>query len=121
MENIDSLDYHEDLQEQQIGAKVLSSANFQENNKKIVDSSFNKAIKRGEKLPGKNAERRNMAYLDRLQRLVDKYGNDLEKNAWAMTVDSLVIKPEDIDEKYWKTQELLDSNIYQNYLLKVKK
>ena len=102
MENIDFLDYHEDLQEQQIGAKVLSSANFQENNKEIVDSSFNKAIKRGEKLTGNNAEQRNMAYLDRLQRLVDKYGNDLEKNAWAMTVDSLIIKPEDINKKYWK-------------------
>ncbi|MBR2659023.1 hypothetical protein IKD57_04040 [Candidatus Saccharibacteria bacterium] len=105
MENIDSLDYHEDLQEQQIGAKVLSSANFQENNKEIVDSSFNKAIKRGEKLPGKNAERRNMAYLERLQGMIDKYGDKFEKKVWGRTVDSLIIKPTEITDDYWKTQE----------------
>ena len=105
MENIDSLDYHENLQEQQIGAKVLSTANFQESNKGIVESSFNKAIKRGEKLSGKNAERRNIAYLERLQSMIDKYGDKFEKKVWERTVDSLIIKPAEITDDYWKTQE----------------
>ena len=106
MENIDFLDYHENLQEQQIGAKVLSTANFQESNKGIVESSFNKAVKRGEKLSGKNAERRNMAYLDRLQRLVDKYGNALEKKLWDASKKRIdIIQPEDFEEPYWKSVE----------------
>ena len=51
------------------GASVLSNSGFQK--KPIVESSFNKALKNGEKLFGKNGgERRNYAHLSRLENLV---------------------------------------------------
>ena len=50
-------------QSKELGAKTLSQVGFNERNKKIVDSSFNKALKKGEKLSGKNGERRSFAYL----------------------------------------------------------
>lgn len=45
-----------------LGAKILTQSNFEGRQKEIVDSSFNKARQQGEKLPGKNNERRNYAY-----------------------------------------------------------
>ena len=89
----------------QLGSKALSSAGFETRNKEVVDSSYDKARKRGEKLPGKNNERRNYAYLSRLENLIDKYGNDIEKRLWQASENKLVIKPEDIQESYWQTQE----------------
>ena len=49
-----------------LGASILAAAGFQDRQKDIVDSSFDKARKNDEKLPGKNSERRNFAYLSRL-------------------------------------------------------
>ena len=70
--NVSEFSYHDD---QTTGAKVLTIAGFDGSNKSIVNSSFNKLLKNGEKLPGKNNERRNLAYLRRLGELISKYGN----------------------------------------------
>ena len=65
----------------EIGSKVLSLVNFESKHKDIVESSFNKARQNKEKLPGKNNERRNFAYLSRLDRMIEKHGDALEKNS----------------------------------------
>lgn len=88
-----------------LGAKILTQAGFEIRQKPIVDSSFNRAKQRHEKLPGKNNERKNYAYLSRLDNLIEKHGNALEKRLWAESADKLVISPEDIDDNYWRTQE----------------
>ena len=88
-----------------LGAKVLSLANFESRHQPIVDSSFNKARRRGEKLPGKNNERRNYSYLSRIEKLVEKHGNRLEQKLWDASVDKLIISPNDITGDYWHTQE----------------
>ena len=63
----------------EIGSKVLSLVNFESKHKDIVESSFNKARNKKEKLPGKNNERRNFAYLSRLDRIIEKHGDAIEQ------------------------------------------
>ena len=89
----------------EIGSKVLTLVNFESKHKDIVESSFNKARNKKEKLPGKNNERRNFAYLSRLDRMVEKYGNKAEQKLWAASAENLVMNYEDIPEAYWKQQE----------------
>ena len=89
----------------EIGSKVLTLVGFESRNKDIVNSSFEKARKQKEKLPGKNNERRNFAYLSRLDNMVEKHGNALEQKLWAASAENLIIKPEDIEDSYWKQQE----------------
>ena len=89
----------------EIGSKVLTLVGFESRNKDIVNSSFEKARKQKEKLPGKNNERRNFAYLSRLDNMIEKHGNALEQKLWAASVENLIIKPEDIEDSYWKQQE----------------
>ena len=89
----------------EIGSKVLSLVNFESKHKDIVESSFNKARNNKEKLPGKNNERRNFAYLSRLDRMVEKYGNKAEQKLWAASAENLVMNYEDIPDSYWKQQE----------------
>ena len=89
----------------EIGSKVLTLVGFESRNKDIVNSSFEKARKQKEKLPGKNNERRNFAYLSRLDNMIEKHGNALEQKLWAASVENLIIKPEDIEGSYWKQQE----------------
>ena len=89
----------------EIGSKVLSLVNFESKHKDIVESSFNKARNKKEKLPGKNNERRNFAYLSRLDRMVEKYGNKAERKIWEASAENLVMDYEDIPEAYWKQQE----------------
>ena len=89
----------------EIGSKVLSLVNFESKHKDIVDSSFNKARNKKEKLPGKNNERRNFAYLSRLDRMVEKYGNKAEQKLWEASAENLVMDYEDIPDAYWKQQE----------------
>lgn len=93
-----------DLNSREIGAKVLAQSGFRARHE-IVDSSFEKARTRGERLVGKNEERRMDAYLERIAHGVEKYGSEYEKRLWDKTVDSLIMEPEDINEKYWQTQE----------------
>jgi len=89
----------------EIGSKVLSLVNFESKHKDIVESSFNKARQNKEKLPGKNNERRNFAYLSRLDRIVEKYGDKAEQKLWAASAENLIMDYEDIPEAYWKQQE----------------
>ena len=89
----------------EIGSKVLSLVNFESKHKDIVESSFNKARQNKEKLPGKNNERRNFAYLSRLNNMVEKYGDKAEQKLWAASAENLVMDYEDIPEAYWKQQE----------------
>ena len=109
IERINDQDSHEQVEEdslnRQIGARALTATGFENHQKEIVDSSFNKARKQGEKLPGKNNERRNYAYLSRLEKLIDKYGNGLEKKLWESSVNNMIVKPENITDGYWRTQE----------------
>ena len=87
-----------------LGATILSSIGF-ERRHDIVESSFNKARQRGDKLPGKNNERRNYAYIERLENLISERGNGLEKRLWRASASKLIIQPENIQDSYWKTQE----------------
>ena len=89
----------------EIGAKVLSLVNFESKHKDIVESSFNKARNNKEKLPGKNNERRNFAYLSRLNNMIEKHGDALEQKLWAASAENLVMDYEDIPDAYWKQQE----------------
>lgn len=90
--------------ERQVGAKLLSSVNFEKRHQDIVDSSFHRA----EHLPdGSGAERRNYAYVARLEDLVAKRGNEFEKRIWQESTRHLIIKPEDITDAYWHSQEEL--------------
>ena len=89
----------------EIGSKVLSLVNFESKHKDIVESSFNKARQNKEKLPGKNNERRNFAYLSRLDRMVEKYGDEAEQKLWEASTENLVMDYEDIPDAYWKQQE----------------
>ena len=89
----------------EIGAKVLTLVNFESKHKDIVESSFNKARNKKEKLPGKNNERRNFAYLSRLDRIVEKYGDEAEQKLLEASAENLVMDYEDIPDAYWKQQE----------------
>ena len=53
----------------------------------------------------KNNERRNFAYLSRLDRIVEKYGDKAEQKIWAASAENLVMDYEDIPDAYWKQQE----------------
>ena len=88
-----------------IGSKVLSLVNFESKHKDIVESSFNKARNKKEKLPGKNNERRNFAYLSRLDRMIEKHGDALEQKLWEASAENVVMDYEDIPDAYWKQQE----------------
>ena len=89
----------------EIGSKVLSLVNFESKYKDIVESSFNKASQNKEKLPGKNNERRNFAYLSRLDRMIEKHGDKAEQKIWEASAESVVMDFEDIPDSYWKQQE----------------
>ena len=89
----------------EIGSKVLSLVNFESKHKDIVESSFNKARQNKEKLPGKNNERRNFAYLSRLDRMIEKHGDKVEQKLWAASAENVVMDYEDIPDAYWKQQE----------------
>ena len=89
----------------EIGSKVLSLVNFESKHKDIVESSFNKARQNKEKLPGKNNERRNFAYLSRLNNMIEKHGDAIEQKLWAASAENVVMDYEDIPDAYWKQQE----------------
>ena len=89
----------------EIGSKVLSLVNFESKHKDIVESSFNKARQNKEKLPGKNNERRNFAYLSRLNNMIEKHGDAIEQKLWEASAENLVMEYEDIPDAYWKQQE----------------
>lgn len=93
------------LLNREVGAKILVQSGFRGRHQETVDSSFERARKWHDKLVGKNDERRIDAYLERLDRSIKKLGSKHEQLLWQSTVDSLIVKPEDISDSYWKTQE----------------
>lgn len=102
----------------QLGASVLANVGFEQRRKDIVESSFSKSRSRGEKLPGKNNERRNLAYINRLSRMTEQYGDRLERRLWKASAKKLIIEPADIQESYWASQEqiLRDNGRADTYL-----
>ena len=72
------------------GPKVLARVGFEGRHKEIVESSFNKARRRGDKLPGKNAERRDLAYLSRLEAMIERGDRRMEKRLWRMSAENLI-------------------------------
>ena len=94
-----------------VGAKLLAQSGFSARYE-AVDASFERALKRGESLPGKNGDRRTFAYLSRLEELINKHGNEAEKRLWRLSVkDGLLVEPENVTEAYWTShkQELRDN------------
>ena len=109
------------LAERQLGAKMLNMAGFRQRREtvdergvhhNIVDSSFERFKNRGEKMVGKNDERRVDAYLSRLEKIIEKGGNEYEKKLWQDSIkEDLLVQYENIPESYWesKRQELRDN------------
>ena len=92
------------LKQQDIGATVLSLANFQDKHKSSVQKSFDKARREKESLPGDNNERRNLAYLKRLERIVEKGGDAAEKRLWELSKKRIhLVQTEDITESTWRS------------------
>lgn len=87
---------------QQIGAKVLASAKFERH--PVTEKSFNRALKHGEKLPGKPAERRNLAHLNRLERIIKNGSSETEKCLWERAKKHIhLIQVEDITDATWRS------------------
>lgn len=106
------LDGNLEIRDRELGAKVLGRVGFNERNKDIVESSFNKALRKNEILSGKNTERRARAYLSRLENLIAKYGNSMEKKLWQASIkDGLLVKEENVTEATWESirQEMRDN------------
>ena len=88
-----------------LGAKVLAGVNFEDSHQKIVQSSFERARERGEKIEGERpGVRRNYAYLDRIEKLVEKYGSKVERRLCRFSATNLIVKPETISDKYWERE-----------------
>ena len=82
--------------DRRLGSNVLSQVSFEKRNKDIVESSFNKALAKKEKLSGNNNERRNLAYLKRLEDIIDYGREDAESRLWNAAAKRLIIAPEQI-------------------------
>ncbi len=108
-----SSDEEKELEHQRrIGALVLNLVGFGGRNKEIVDSSYNKARRSDKKLLGNNNERRIYSYLSRLEDLIDRDGNSLEKRLWRLSINSkLLVEYDNIPESHWESvrQELRDN------------
>ena len=91
-----------------IGAKVLAQNNFEKRHEEIVNSSYEKSLKSNEKIIGSSPSiRKNYAYISRLENIINRYGNNLEKKLWEASSKNLLVQAADIPESYWKTQEQL--------------
>lgn len=92
---------HINERNRQFGAKILAKANFGSRKKEIVESSFQKSLDKGDKLPGKNNERRNLAFLRRLDEMMIKHGPDAGKRLLraAASEEGLIIRDEDVPEE----------------------
>lgn len=87
------------------GARVLSSVNFENSHQNIVQNSFNRARNRGDTIEGERPNiRRNYAYLDRLEKLVEKHGDNAIQRLCRVSATKLIVKPEDIPDKYWERE-----------------
>ena len=89
--------------QQQFGAKILSRINFQ-NKHEIVQKSFDKARAKGESLTGNNNERRNSAYLKRLDGIIAKGGDRAERQIWNHSKRRIhLVQADDISESTWRS------------------
>lgn len=88
-----------------VASKLLTNSSFDKRHAEVVDSSLNKAKRAGEKLTGSGSERRNKAYLHRIEDMVDQLGSRMEKNLLRASVDRIITQPEDIPDSYWAAQE----------------
>ena len=95
---------HEDLA-LKVASKLLTNSSFDKRHAEVVNSSLNKAKRAGEKLTGSGSERRNKAYLHRIEDMVDQLGSRMEKNLLRASVDRIITQPEDIPDSYWAAQE----------------
>ena len=120
--------------ENAIGAAVLTLIGFQEKispqtKKAIVTPYYEKRLneikkaesiakaeavrtgeapKKIEKIPGNNPkEKKNYAYLERLDKAIDSYGNRIEKRIWQESVKSnaFIIEKDNISKKSWTQLE----------------
>ena len=95
----------ENIWERTLGAQILHKVNFSDRHKEIVDSSYKKTRDHNEKLYGnKPGERRAEAYLKRLDRIIE-HGNKFEQQLWQNSTKDLIVRPEDIPESYWQSQQ----------------
>ncbi len=93
--------------ERTIGAKSLTAISFEKTNKPIVDSSFEKVRRLKQKLVNSsNADRRNDAYLTRLEKIVNKHGPKAERILWQKSIEDprLIIGIGDIPNSFWNAQ-----------------
>ena len=95
---------HEDLA-LKVASKLLSNSSFDKRHAETVNSSLDKAKRAGEKFTGSGSERRNNAYLSRIEDMVDRRGTRMEKRLLELSAAQLVTQPENIPDSYWTTQE----------------
>ena len=95
---------HEDLA-LKVASKLLSNSSFDKRHTETVNSSLDKAKRAGEKFIGSGSERRNSAYLSRIEDMVDRRGTRMEKRLLELSAARLVTQPENIPDSYWATQE----------------
>ena len=87
---------------QAIGAKVLASAKLERH--PVVNKSFEHAIKHGEKLPGKPAERRALAHLRLIDRAIEQRGSKTEQYLWEHAKDHIhLVELDDITDATWRS------------------
>ena len=88
-----------------LGARILSSINFEDSHRDVVQNSFERATDNGEKIEGERPGiRRNFAYLSRLEKIVEKYGSQAEQKLCRLSATNLIVKPGDISEKFWERE-----------------
>ena len=88
-----------------LGARVLSSVNFEDSHRDVVQSSFERSVNNGEEIKGERPGfRRNFAYLSRLEKIVERYGNQAEQRLCRLSATNLIVKPGDIPEKFWQRE-----------------
>lgn len=89
--------------QKQIGAKLLANANFHKRHE-TVESSYQRALSSSEKLAGNNGERRDLSYLNRLEKVVEKGGSETEKRLWRKSIANVhLVQQEDITESTWNS------------------
>lgn len=99
------------------GSKALAKVGFEQSHRDIVESSFQKARQRKEKLPGKNSERRDLAYLMRLKNMIEAGDERTEPRLWRLSANKLVIDEDNIPESYFEAQEQIMRDAGQGHEL----
>ena len=97
----ETLDSPEDAQAhadqmRSIGITLLARAGF-DGKHPIVEKSFDRARKRGEKLSGSNSERRVTAHLERIER-IDEHGGEASRQLWERAKEHVNL-PEDPEQR----------------------